>query len=114
MVPSGNAVIGTAKEPDDGQPVDDVTVTLSDTAPEDPAVNLIAFVLAPDVIVPFVIDQEYVTPAPALGTEALLPVELAHTDPGPVMTVEGSGFRLTVALPPEVPEQAASETDVTE
>ena len=114
MVPSGNAVIGTAKEPDDGQPVDDVTVTLSDTAPEDPAVNLIAFVLAPDVIVPFVIDQEYATPDPALGTDAALPVEFPHTDAGAVMTVEGSGFTLTVALPEDVPEQAASETDVTE
>ena len=114
MVPSGKAAIGTLIEPDDVQPADDVTVTLSDTAPEGPAVNLIDFVPVPDVIVPIVIDQEYVAPDPALGAEAVLPSEFAHTDAGAVMAAEGSGFTLTVALPEEVPGQPASETDVIE
>jgi hypothetical protein len=113
-VPSGTAVTGTLREPDDVQPADDVTVTVSDTAPGDPAVNVIFFVPAPDVIVPFVIDQEYAAPPPAFGTEALLPGELAQTDTGAVMTEEGIGSTLTFALPEEVPEQAASESDVTE
>ena len=47
-------------------------------------------------------------------TDAVLPFEFAHTDTDPVMTEEGSGFTLTVALPEGVPEQAASETEVTE
>jgi len=95
------------------QPADDVTVTLSDTAPEEPAVNVIFFVPAPDVIVPFTIDQIYVAPPPAFGTEALLPAEFAHADTGAVMTAEGIGSTLTFALPEELPEQAASERDVT-
>lgn len=113
IVPSATAVIGTLREPDDVQPADVVTVTLSDTASEDPAVNVIFFVPAPDVIVPFVIDQEYAAPPPVLCTEAVFPVEFAHADTGAVMTTGGIGSTLTFALPEEAPEQAASDSDVT-
>lgn len=95
------------------QPAADVTVTVSDTGPEDPAVNSIFFVPAPFVIVPFVIAQEYVACPPAFGTVTVFFVELAHTDAGAEMSAEGSESTFTFALPEEVPEQAASETDVT-
>jgi hypothetical protein len=65
------------------------------------------------VIVPFVIDQEYVAPDPALGTEAVFPVELAQTAAGAVITAEGAGFTFTTALPVPLPAHAASETEET-
>ncbi len=66
-----------------------VTTTVRPTDPLGPAVNLIVRVPAPEVIVPFVIDQEYVAPDPAFGTAAVLPVEFAHTDAAAEMTAEG-------------------------
>jgi hypothetical protein len=61
----------------------------------------------PPVIEPFEIDQAYVAPAPALGTDALLLVEIAQTWAGVVIAAEGSGLMTTVvdacALPPHGP-----------
>jgi len=61
-------------------PLSSVTVTSSWTGPEDPAVNRTAGVPAPVVIVPLAIDQAYVAPGPADGTEALLPEEFGQTE----------------------------------
>jgi hypothetical protein len=66
----------------------DVTLTLSVVIPEDPAVNVIDWVLLADVILPFVIDQEYA--APAAAVEAALPVDPAQTESGAVMAQFGS------------------------
>jgi len=110
---TGTGLTGTLVEPVALQ-LALVTITLRPTGPLEPAVNLIDRVPAPSVIVPFVIDQAYVAPVPAFGTEAELPVESAHTAAGAVITAEGAGFTLTVALPDEVPAQAASAKAVTE
>jgi hypothetical protein len=66
------------------------TVTSSITDPDGPAENVMFLVPAPPVIVPFVIDQLYVAPKPAPGTEALLPPELAQTEEGAVITADGT------------------------
>jgi len=42
--------------------------------------------------------QVYVAPAPALATEATLPVEPVTTDAGAVMVAFGSGFTVTVVV----------------
>src|SRR4051795_798687 len=61
----------------------------------------------PLVMVPLLIDQAYVAPAPAFGTEALLPVEVAQTFAGVVIVADGIGLKTTVvddcALPPHGP-----------
>src|SRR5207302_7800216 len=59
---------------------------------------------APPVMEPFVIDQAYVAPAPAFGTDALLPAEVAQTADDVVIVADGSGLKTTVVhacmLPP--------------
>jgi len=75
-----------------------VTVTSSWTVSEDPAVKIIVRVPLPDVIVPFVIDQLYVAPAPAEGTEALLPGEFGQIDVGAEITTEGSARMTTFVV----------------
>src|SRR5438045_9706256 len=77
------------------QPADVVTVTLRDSVPTAPAVKLIFEVPLPPVIVPFVIPQLYVAPAPAFATEALLP-ELVAIDAGVVIVALGNGLIVTV------------------
>jgi len=71
------------------QPAPFVTVTESWTGPIAPAVHVIALVPDPAVIVPFVIVQAYVAPAPALGTEAALPVDAGQTLAGAVIIAVG-------------------------
>jgi len=61
-------------------------------------VKIIVPVPAPDVIVPFVIDQLYVAPAPAEGTEALLPEEFGQIDVGADIAAEGSARMTTVVV----------------
>ena len=61
--------IGTFFEPIELQPPC-CTVTFNATDPEAPAMNVMLRVPAPPVIVPFAIDQVYVAPTPASGTEA--------------------------------------------
>jgi hypothetical protein len=51
---------------------------------------------APPVIEPFPIDQVYVAPIPASGTEAPCPPEFEQTEEGAVMTDDGD--ELTTAL----------------
>jgi hypothetical protein len=62
---------------------------------------------APPVTVPFVIAQAYVAPAPAFGTEAVLPPEVAQTVADVAIAAEGIGLKTTVvdacALPPHGP-----------
>jgi hypothetical protein len=72
------------------------TVTSSVTDPDGPAENVMFLVPAPPVIVPFSIDQVYVAPGPASGTEAPFPPELGQTDAGAVISDDGTV--LTTAL----------------
>jgi hypothetical protein len=65
---------------------------------EDPAVKVIAEVPAPNVIVPLPIVQAYVAPAPADGTEALLPKEFGQIEPGAAIAVEGAGRTSTLVV----------------
>ena len=62
---------------------------------------------SPPVMLPSVMDQAYVAPAPALGTDALLPAETAQTFAGVVIVADGIGLKTTVvddcALPPHGP-----------
>ncbi len=88
-----------------------VTVTVSCTGPVAAASNAIAAVPVPPVIVPFVIPQVYVAPAPASGTLAACPVVLAQTAEGAVMAAEGTGFTVTFVDP--FAEQPAAVATVT-
>ena len=85
------------------QPLLFFTVTLSIVVPDPLAVHVRLRVFWPAVIVPPVIDQVYIAPAPASGMEATLPVEFAQTDSGAVIVASGFAFTITVALPDEVP-----------
>jgi hypothetical protein len=114
MVALGGATTVTVADPEALQPDGFVTVTASPTTPDAPAVNVIVGPVAPAVMVPFVIVHAYVAPAPALGTDAVLPVETIHTAAGAVIAAEGVGFTVTTALPEAVPGPLASETFVTE
>ena len=59
---------------------------------------MIWLVPAPAVIVPLVMPHTYVAPRPAFGTEAVLPVEFAHTGVGAGVIVQsGSGFTVSEA-----------------
>jgi hypothetical protein len=62
---------------------------------------------SPPVMLPLVMDQAYVAPAPAFGTDALLPAETAQTFAGVVIVADGIGLKTTVvddcALPPHGP-----------
>src|SRR5436309_15341980 len=51
---------------------------------------------APAVIEPFTIDHAYVAPAPAFGTEALLPAVVAQTVAEVVIVADGIGLMTTV------------------
>lgn len=113
MTTLGNALMLTLADPVALHPRESVTVAVRPTAPEAPAVKVIDVVPAPVVIVPFVIDQEYAAPAPALGTDAVFPDEPAQTAAGAVIVAEGVGVTVTTALPDDVPGQVASETAVT-
>jgi len=116
--PRQEAEIGIDAEPEEPHPLPLVTVTFSVTLPLAPAENVIVRVPAPAVIVPFVIDQEYVAPAPASGTDAVWPVALGQSVVGAVISEEGSGFTVarvvagadvhpaTVAVTLYVPEAA--------
>ena len=72
-----------------------VTVTESETAPLEPAVNAIDGVPLPELIVPLVTDHVYVVPAGPAATEAALPLEFGSTDDGAVMDAFGVGFTVT-------------------
>ena len=55
---------------------------------------------APPVIIPLLMVQTYVAPPPALGTEAVLPIELAQTEVGEAVIVEeGKGLMTTEVEP---------------
>src|SRR5208282_2317398 len=66
-----------------------VTVQFKTTEPLAPAVKVIVVVFVPAVIEPPVIVQAYVAPTPAVGTEAVLTVELAQTLEGAVIVELG-------------------------
>src|SRR3954451_21608820 len=51
---------------------------------------------APAVMEPFEIDQLYVAPAPAVGTDALLPAETEQTIADAVIVADGIGLKTTV------------------
>ena len=62
--------------------------------PLDPAVNVTVEPVWPAVIVPPLIDHEYVAPD-VVATDAVLPVEFAHTDGGAVTVCEGTALMVT-------------------
>jgi hypothetical protein len=94
IVAFGSALTVTVVEPPALQPFD-VTVTPSDTVPE-AEVKVIAFVPLPDVIVPFVIVQEYEAPAiAATEAEPLAPLQIAL---GAVIVAFGRALTFTVEL----------------
>jgi hypothetical protein len=95
--------IGTLLEPFATHPLASVTVTSSWTEPDDPAVNTIADVPAPDVIGPLAIDHAYVAPSPADATEALLPEEFEQTEARAEIAAKGSARTRTSVV-------AAAET----
>jgi hypothetical protein len=91
-----------------------VTVTPRTQTPAVPAVNVIAGLPGPAVIVPFEIVQRYVAPAPASGTEATRPACPGTAELGAEITAEGAlPATVTVADPEEVPAPFTSETAVT-
>src|SRR5258708_24739414 len=66
------------------------------TLPLAPAVYVMLRVPAPAVIVPLMIDQLYVAPAPAFGTLAELPGESWQAVPPVVIVAAGIGLMTTV------------------
>ena len=111
--PNGALATGMSLPLEDGQSAFE-TVTPRWSVPTPPAVYVIAFVPAPAVMAPFVIDQEYVAPAPASGTDAVFPVVDAQSADAAEIVEEGTGLTVTVALPDAVPAQLASVTAVME
>lgn len=101
MVADGSAVVETFFVPLFAQPAPLTTVTPSATVPEGPALNVTFREPAPPVIVPFVIVQVYVAPAPASSTEAAFPTEDAQTEDGAVMVADGRPLTATLVEPPE-------------
>ncbi|HSB63288.1 MAG TPA: hypothetical protein VLJ18_03935, partial [Thermoanaerobaculia bacterium] len=95
---AGAALIGTSRLFDAGQWLAFVTVRLSVTLPEAPAVYVIVWRSVALVIVPFVIDQAYVV-APA-GPSAVFVVEPAQTcaGVGVIVGVAGTGLIGTLRL----------------
>jgi len=94
IVASGSALTVTLVEPFALQPFE-VTPTPSDTGPE-VEVNVIAFVPAPPVIVPFVIVQAYEPPTTeATEAEPEAPLQIAA---GAVIVAFGSALTATVAF----------------
>src|ERR1051325_8136568 len=96
IVIDGAAVTVTLAERVSTQPFAFVTVACSVNVPTAPAVKVMLFVPVPAVIVPLVIDQLYDAPAPALATEATLPVVPVCTAPGAVIVAFGFGLTETV------------------
>ncbi len=80
----------TEADPVDAHPAASVTVTLKETEPDGPAVKVIARVPAPDVMLPFTMDQEYTAPAPAEGIEAKFPLERGQAEGAEEIEDEGS------------------------
>jgi hypothetical protein len=93
---TASGMMGTFAEPLLVQ-VPFVTATPSATVPPALAEKVIAFVLCPPVIVPFVMVQKY-DDAPA-GTEAVLPVDEGQTLGGAVMVTAGAAPIGTLAEP---------------
>jgi len=94
----GTTSIGTTFVPVDGHPFS-VTVTVSVTFPDAPAVYVIDLPLSALVAVPPATPQRYVAPGPASGTEAAFPIELEQTEEADVMTEDGVGFTVITADP---------------
>ena len=80
------------------QPFPSVMVTEILAEEPEPAVQMICLVLLPDVIVPPVIAQLYVALPYAVGTDAVLPVDVAHTAEGAVIVQTGSALMVTTLL----------------
>ena len=99
MVQLGKPLMVTSVFPLHWHPFPSVTMTVTCAGELVPAVHVICLVLFPPVIVPFVTFQLYVAPTPASGTEAVLPVDPAHTAAGAVITQLGSGLCVTSTLP---------------
>ena len=59
------------------------------------------FVPLPDIITPFDMVQTYLTPLPALATEAALPFDPEHTEAAAVMVATGYATIETSLLPDE-------------
>jgi D-arabinose 5-phosphate isomerase GutQ len=112
MVAVGSGSIVRLCEPLDEQPAAVCTVTERPTEPLAPALKVMVAVPVPLVMVPLVIPQEYVAPAPAFGTDAVCPDELAQTDDGAVIVASGSGSIVT--LVELLVEQPAEVWTVTE
>lgn len=74
------------------------TVQFKITEPLAFAVNVMVRVPAPAVIEPPLIDQLYVGVPPAVGTDALLPVELEQTDDGALMVESGTARIVNVRV----------------
>ena len=96
MTQLGSGLTVTCFEPLLEQPPAPVTVTLRIAGFTEPAVQVMLRVPVPAVIDPLEIDQSYAAPAPALGTEAILPVEVAHTALAAVTTTGGGGLTVNV------------------
>src|SRR5690349_4533280 len=79
-----------------GQLLLPVMSTCNVSVPAVPAVKVMLFVPMPAVMVPLVMDQLYVAPAPALATVALWAGEAAVTLKGAVMVASGSGMTVVV------------------
>ena len=88
-----------------------VTTFVNSTVTLAPAVKVTVVPVCPPVMLPLPIVQLYVAPD-VVGTDAVLPVELEHTEPGAVIVAEGSALMVMVmavesalvcAVRPEVP-----------
>lgn len=89
-----------------------VTTTLITALPLAPAVQVIDGVPLPFVIVPPLIDQLYVAPVAAGGTEAVLPAEDAATEEGAVTVVVEAPLETVTVFEAE-PLQPAAVVTVT-
>jgi hypothetical protein len=89
-----------------------VTTMLITALPLAPAVHVIDGVPTPFVIVPPVIDQLYVAPDAAAGTEAVLPEEAAGTEDGAVTVVVVAPLETVTVFDAE-PVQPAAVVTVT-
>ena len=87
-----------------------VTTMLITALPLPPAVQVIDGVPSPFVIVPPVIDQLYVAPVAAAGTEALLPAEVAATEDGAVTLVVDAPLETVTVFDAEPLQPAAVVT----
>jgi hypothetical protein len=89
-----------------------VTVTSSTTVPFGPAVYVMAFVPVPPVIVPFVTVHAYAAPAPASGTDAVLPVLFSHVAAAAVIAALGRASTETFVelLAEQLPTETLTST----